>query len=381
VFSGTYAWNRDNNDRPDAANDYSVTPKVVNPDRRTLLSANWRWNPAPSLTNEVRGGFNRSTAIFDTTEKFGPYLLGGLLFGNPVNTFLREGRYANSYHAADNANWVHGRHGVQFGFQMHRITVDSFDRIGTLPLYTLGIGTGNTGLTSAQLPGISAADLTGANNLLANLAGYVTSYTQTFNVTSRTSGFVKGADNERNYSLNNYAFYGQDSWKIQPRLSLNLGLRYDYYSPVDERDALRLLPVIQNGDLIATMFSNSTLYFAGSAVGRPWYNKDLNNFAPNVGLAWDVSGAGKTVIRAAYSVSFVEDENIRALDNSTNTNTGLQSNSARTGLTGLLRTCFQSAPATERQLRAERLQRPGDARSQSAHALCAAMERRVSAAN
>jgi hypothetical protein len=148
---------------------------------------------------------------------------------------------------------------------------------------------------------------------------------------------VNGAKNEHNFTLNNYAFYGQDNWKIRPRLTLNLGLRYDYYSPVDERDALRLLPVIQNGDLIATMFSNATLDFAGSAVGRPWYHKDLNNFAPNVGLAWDVSGAGKTVFRAAYSISYVEDENIRALDNNTLTNSGLQSISAKMGLTGLLR--------------------------------------------
>jgi len=169
VFSGTYVWNRDIPDRPDSENDYSVVPKVQNLDRTDLLSAAWRWNPAPALTNELRGGFNLAPAIFETSEKFGPYLLSGLLFNNPANTYLPEGRYTNTYNAADNASWVRGRHNFQFGFQMQKITVDSYDRFGPLPVYSLGIGTGNTGLTAAQLPGISAADLSGANNLLANL--------------------------------------------------------------------------------------------------------------------------------------------------------------------------------------------------------------------
>jgi hypothetical protein len=339
VFSGTVAWNRDILDRIDSTviNDYSTVPKVQNSDHRKFLSAAWRWNPVSSLTNELRGGFNLSPALFISSEKPGSYLLGGLIFSNPVNTYLPNGRYTNTYHVSDNANYTRGRHNIQFGFQMQKVRVNSYDSTGTLPVYTLGIGSGNTGLAAAQLPGISAADLSGANNLLANLAGYVTSYTQTFNVTSRTSGYVNGAPKNFNFRLNNYAWYAQDTWKIIPGLSLNLGLRYDYYSPVDERDALFLLPVIQNGDIFGTMFSNATLDFAGSAVGRPWYHRDLNNFAPNVGLAWDLSGSGKTVLRAAYSISYVDDENIQALNNSAVTNKGLVGISSSAGVTGLLR--------------------------------------------
>src|SRR5262249_19543568 len=155
-----------------------------------FLSASWRWNPTPSITNELRGGFNLSSVIFETSEKFGSYLLGGLIFSNPVNTALANGRHTNTYNLADNATYLRGKHNFQFGFQLQDIRTNPYDYSGTLPVYTLGIGTGHTGLSATQLPGISASDLNLANNLLANLAGYLTADTQTFNITSRTSGYV-----------------------------------------------------------------------------------------------------------------------------------------------------------------------------------------------
>ncbi len=343
VFSGAYAWNRDQPDRIGSpySNDYSVVPKVFQNNRNNLLSVTWRWNPAPSITNELRGGFNFAPGIFQTSQQFGNSIVDGLVFSNPVNTYLPTGRHTDTYNLADNANYMRGRHNIQFGFQLQKITVDSFDSTGTLADYTLGIGTGHSGLTSSQLPGISPNDLTSANNLLANLAGYITSYAQTFNVTSRTSGFVNGATNKRNFRLNNYAPYVQDNWRLRPNLTLNLGLRWDYYSPVDERDALELLPVIQNNNPIATMFTNASLDFAGSAVGRPWYHRDLKTFAPNIGLAWDISGAGHTVFRAGYTINYVDDDTISALNNNVITNKGLQSSVTATGL----KATIDNAPA------------------------------------
>jgi hypothetical protein len=335
AVSGTFAWNRDNSDRPDLENDFSTVPKVTNPTHSALTALSWRWTPTANLTNEVRGGFNLTYGFFLTSQQFGPALLTGMLFSDPVNEFLPQGRRTNTYNLSDDASWQHGRHFIQFGYWMQHVRVASHDYAGTLATYGLAMGTGQPALRPTELPGVSTTDLATANGLLATLGGYVDTYGQTFNVTSRTSGFVPGAQYLRHFLLNNYAVYVQDKWKVSPRLSVTLGLRYELPGVVDEADSLELLPVVQ-GSAAQTLLSNATLNFAGASVGRPWYHRDYKEFAPNVGLAWDMFGDGHTAFRAAYSISWVNDQAIAAPETMTEANSGLQGLASDSGLSDMV---------------------------------------------
>ena len=208
---------------------------------------------------------------------------------------------------------------------------------GVVPTYSLAMGSGQPALSSRNLPGVSSTDLATANSLLATLGGYVDGYSQTFNVTSRSSGFVANSPFIRHFIDNSYSFYAQDKWKLLPNLTVTLGLRYQLPGVVDEADSLELSPVLQ-GTAEQTLLSNATLNFAGSSAGRPWYRREWKDFAPNFGFAWDVFGDGKTAVRGGYSISYVNDQEILAPEDLLEMNTGLQGIAATTGLSNRVST-------------------------------------------
>ncbi|HSU32914.1 MAG TPA: carboxypeptidase regulatory-like domain-containing protein [Bryobacteraceae bacterium] len=101
------------------------------------------------------------------------------------------------------------------------------------------------------------------------------------------------------------ALYAQDSWKVIPRLTVNLGLRWEYFGPpANSKPALNSNFYPGPGANIELQSATGTVQPAPSSpVGGLWA-KQWTNFAPRVGFAWDVAGDGKTSIRGGYGIGY-----------------------------------------------------------------------------
>ena len=337
VFSGSYVWNRDLVDRPDYTPFYTTAPVIFNDNSNRLISASWRWTPTSTLTNELRGGVNRSPSTFKNRQTQPSYFITGTIFSSPFESSeVAEGRQTNYATIQDNANWMHGRHTVSFGVQFNFTNASLYGYNGTIPSVTVGISAGSSyGFSSGQIPGANSTFISTANSLLQSLAGIVTSTSETFNPTSRTSGFVPGAPYRFNQSFNQFAPYVLDVIKLRSNLTATLGLRWDYFAPVNEANSMFVEPMVTNGNPVTTLLSNATINFAGNSVGRPFYKKDLHDFAPNIALAWDPTGQGKMSVRGGFNIAYVNDNYINSLFNAVFSNTGVQTAIATNNIVGM----------------------------------------------
>jgi hypothetical protein len=202
---------------------------------------------SPAIINEVKAGVNRSPLRRFT---YGPseesISVPGFMTLNQSNLLVEAG---TSYSLLDNLSIVRGGHTVKVGGEIRRAHVNVADP--SFPAVSVNFASRTAFLENR----VDSVSITGASPVLGTRKWY-------------------------------YFTYVQDDWKIRPTLTINLGLRYEYYSVNREvNDRYRVF------DLYACR--------GFCPHGTPWYFPDRNNFDPRVGLAWTF---GKTVLRSGAGV-------------------------------------------------------------------------------
>jgi len=265
------------------------------PTRVQLVSLSYVHTIGSNKVNELRYGWNRfAEGFFPQDGSFHPSSIGLCATGSPgglgcsgsgvsdsglplifingvafgqvgANSSLPRHRVDSNDQVIDNFSWKINKHDLKFGFDYHRTTIQQFFNKyfrGRLKFSDLSAFLGGTpGGTSFQYVG---------NTL-------------------------------RHTFENNFGFYLQDSYRVTPRLTFNYGLRWDYFGVVGEKNNL-----LSNVTSLSPATGTGT--FTLTQVGQPGldklYNPDYKDFAPRVSAAWDVTGKGKTVVRAGFGLFF-----------------------------------------------------------------------------
>ncbi|MGC1107838.1 MAG: carboxypeptidase-like regulatory domain-containing protein [Candidatus Acidiferrales bacterium] len=357
---------------PTARVDYQVTPKISvheswdlqwfqetgtpNYPGNPLQSDSWKatyftttsgfdWILTPHLINQFTFGTESTIEQFNPTTTGDPFASQADEVINPplsVNSvvpgfILNQPRDAPQRMFTDNLTWTHGDHVFTFGGSVDFATMYETE-VDDPPTYSTGIASTDPAINmfnTTNFPNISSANnnvqLGDAESLYAFLTGRISGIGGANYVSSTTNQYqVEGRLIDREAQTYGGIFF-QDSWHVNPHLSLNYGLRWEMTGDLYSTNNFWTSPT-ESG-----LLGGSTGLFQpglGPTIElRPHpYNADLHQFAPNLGFAWNpdvedgflgkLMGGSRTVIRGSGRVSYYN-EGWTTVENSFYTNPGV----------------------------------------------------------
>jgi hypothetical protein len=340
-FLAVFNYNNESNLRPDAdTTKFTTVPGVTQLSKNKQFTMAYRTVITSNFVNEVRGGFFGSEVPFDRTDALPDFFLTVPLVTTPDNTFQTQGRNTKTFMIQDNADYIWGKHTFRFGGQAQIFRVNAYNDVGTVPTITVGSGTNTPNFAAssfAGVGGINTTQLATANNLLGLFGGFFTTVQQSFNIVDPSTGFARGATAYTPFRYESHSLYFFDRWAVNNQLTLALGVRYELYPALRLNNGLAIEPNIPDGaDPVAAILNPAGNYqLLGGNAGRKnaYYKTDYDNFAPNLGIAWNPSfdegvlgflfGQNKTVIRGGYSWVYGNDSIVTSINNAAVGNAGL----------------------------------------------------------
>jgi len=220
-----------------------------------------------SAVNEFRFGFGQSKPSFpiQTPYPLGPRLnfSDGSVTSLGVSDVLPQGREQRTFQYTDNFSFTRGRHNFKTGFEWYHLEADSFFDSNVRSTITFA-------------------------TFAAFAAGQVSSYTQQFGNSVRA-----------NRIENAFGFF-QDDWKVNRKLTLNLGVRLEFAGGPTEANGLISNLNLDNRTAFGAAGSGA---FGLLETGKPSFNSNYN-WAPRFGFAYTPFGDQKTVIRGGYGFAY-----------------------------------------------------------------------------
>jgi hypothetical protein len=268
------------------------------PTRVQLVSASLLSTLSGSKINEVRFGYSRYRTSFSSADQVDPSTLGinfgtgklglpeidfGGAFDNLGTTgfSVPRGRTSQSFQILDNFTVMSGRHTIKFGGEYRRASISSFNDNLERGLFSFSASTSSLTLCpgSPLLPTDPAACFDSKAVTLANF--YL----------GNNFPSIDAGNTQRTTFNNGVAFFAQDDFRATSHLTLNLGLRWEYFGPISEQN-----------NILANLGTDGLLHMVGTGGVNGAYNRDLNNFGPRFGFA--LNPVPKTVVRGGYGIYY-----------------------------------------------------------------------------